>query len=190
MVLSARPIRMPRAVLLVLVLASLATPLSAQVRTINLVEMVQSAGLVFVGSVAERHSGLDENGDIVTWTTFRVEQPIGFVPVPMVTVKQLGGTANGLSHYLSHMRYFQNGERVLVMFYPTSSLGFTSPVGLDQAVWTVTNDGRVIGVDADALAGMGASLARHGITVRPTQDIELDRFSALIGELLEGRSTR
>jgi hypothetical protein len=179
---------MPRAFLLALVLASLATPLSAQVKTINLVDMASVAGLSFVGSVTETRGGLDENGDIVTWTTFRVELPIGFVPVPMVTVKQLGGTANGLSHHLSHMRYFRTGERVLVMFYPTSHLGFTSPVGLNQGVWSVSSDGRVLNVDADALAGVGAPLARHGVTVRPSQDVPLDRFAALLAELIEGGS--
>jgi hypothetical protein len=185
---------MSRAFLLALAFASLAaslaTPLAAQVRAINLAEMARSTGVAFVGTVAERHSGLDENGDIVTWTTFRVEQPIGFVATPLVTVKQLGGTANGLSHYLSHMRYFQPDERVLVMFYPTSSIGFTSPIGLGQGVWSVSGDGRVLGVSATALDGMGAILARHGITLRPSQDIELARFVAVLEELLAGRTQR
>src|SRR5687767_246650 len=146
MVLSAHPIRLPRLILFVLVLATLTHSSSAQVRSINLSEMAESAGIAFIGSVAASHSGLDETGDIVTWTTFRVERPIGFLPVSMVTVKQIGGTANGISNYLSHMRYFQPGERVLAMFYPTSELGFTSPIGLDQAVWNVTSDGRIAGV--------------------------------------------
>jgi hypothetical protein len=190
MVLSARPVRMSGAFLLALVLASLATPLSAQVRALNLREMAESAGTSFVGTVTETHSGLDDDGEIVTWTTFRVEQPIGFIPVSLVTIKQLGGTANGLTHQVPHMRYFRGGERVLVMFYPTSSLGFTSPIGLDQGVWPVSADGRILGVRQSALEGMDADLARHGITVRPPQDVELDRFTTLLEELLRGRTDR
>ena len=190
MVLSVR-LRVSGAVLVALALAVVATiPLTAQVRQINLREMVGSAGVAFVGTVVETHGGLDDDGEIVTWTTFRVEQPIGFVPVHLVTVKQLGGTANGLSHFLSHMRYFTLGERVLVMFYPTSTLGFTSPIGLDQGVWSVSTDGRVLGVRQSALEGMGTELARHGITPRPAQDIELARFTTLLEELFRGRDVR
>ncbi|MBC8144579.1 MAG: hypothetical protein H7X80_03270 [bacterium] len=181
---------MPRLLLFVLVLASLTDSLSAQVRTINLSEMASSAGIAFVGTVAARHSGLDETGDIVTWTTFRVERPIGYLPVSMVTVKQLGGTANGISNYLSHMRYFQPGERVLAMFYPTSELGFTSPIGLDQAVWNVTDDGRVAGIRDEALAGVESQLARHGLAMSASHDLPLNPFVSLIEELLQGRTTR
>lgn len=190
MVQSARPVRMPRAFLFALVLASLATPLTAQIRAVNLLEMAESAGAAFVGTVAETHGGLDADGEIVTWTTFLVEQPISFIPVPLITVKQLGGSANGLSHYLSHMRYFRRGERVLVMFYPTSSLGFTSPIGLDQGVWSISPDGRVLGVRQSALEGVGPLLARHDISVSPVQDIELARFTPLLEELLRGRDGR
>ena len=189
MVQSAHPIRVPRHILLVLALATLTVNLTAQVRTINLHEMVESSGLVFVGSVAETRTGLDEHGELATWTTFRVEMPIGIMPLSMVTVKQLGGTADGRSHYLTHMRYFQRSERVLVMFYPTSSLGFTSPIGLDQAVWPVSNDGRVLGVRGTTLSGLG-DLGRHGIAQHELQDIELSRFSSLLSDLLHGRKTR
>lgn len=180
-----------RLLLVVVALAGLSQTLTAQVRSINLAEMARSAGVAFIGTVADVRSGLDEDREIVTWTTFRVEQPIGFLPVPMITVKQLGGTADGVSHHLSHMRYFQPGERVLVMFYPTSELGFTSPIGLDQAVWTVTNDGRVVGVRQSALDGMGGALARHGIAPRASQDVPLVPFVSLLEELIaQGRIIR
>lgn len=190
MVLSAHPIRLPRLLLLVLALAILSGTLTAQVRQINLSEMAASSGIAFVGTVAMVHTGLDESGDIVTWTTFRVDRPIGLLPVAMVTVKQIGGTANGISNYLTHMRYFKTGERVLAMFYPASEFGFTSPIGLDQAVWSVTDDGRVVGIRDEALNGMGAQLARHGIAATSSHEVALMPFVSLIEELLQGRSTR
>lgn len=190
MVHTAHSNRVPGILLCILALASLTVSLSAQVRTINLPEMAQSAGFAFVGSVVDVRSGQDELGDICTWTTFRVERPIGIMPVQMVVTKQFGGTANGLSHYVSHMRYFQSGERVLVMFYPESELGFTSPIGLDQAVWRVSDDGRVLGVTEAALSGMDARLARHGIVPAAMQDIALPKFIGLVEELLSGRTSR
>src|SRR5687768_12482958 len=98
MVHTAHSTRVPGILLCILMLTFLTGSLSAQVRTISVPEMAQSAGLVFVGSVVDVRSGLDDNGDICTWTTFRVERPISFLPVSMVTVQQFGGTANGLSH--------------------------------------------------------------------------------------------
>jgi len=37
---------------------------------------------------------------------------------------------------------------------------------------------------------MGTELARHGITPRPAQDIELSRFTTLLEELFRGRDVR
>ncbi|MEO5930245.1 MAG: hypothetical protein ABIR47_09965 [Candidatus Kapaibacterium sp.] len=157
--------------------------LTAQVRTLNLREMVGSAGTIFIGSVTGVSSGSDEHGDIVTYTTFRVEQPIYGVSIGNITVKQLGGTSNGLSTKLEHMRYFRTGERVLVAFYPVSSLGFTSPIGLYQGVWNVTSDGQVLGVGDMALKGLDALLRRYHLD-RNGGTVAASTFVSMIDDLL------
>ena len=159
----------------------------AQVRTLGLQEMTSSAGMIFVGVVTTVHSGVDQNGDIVTWTTFQVEQAIDGVAGTSVTVKQLGGEARGLETRLAHMRYFQTGERVLVMFYPVSSLGFTSPIGLSRGIWPVAKDGTIQGVSGAALQGLGAMLPKYGLAVRPSQSIKRSTFVGLVKELRKGR---
>src|SRR4051812_20205294 len=118
-----------RAVVMVLAIVIVSrAPLASQVRPLGLREMVASAGSIFIGTVATARGGTDEHGDIVTYTTFTIEEPIYGVAAKAITVKQLGGEAGGMVTRLEHMRYFQPGERVLVIFYPVSSLGFTSPI--------------------------------------------------------------
>jgi hypothetical protein len=163
-------------------------PLAAQVRTLGLREMVASAGTIFIGTVSDTHGAYDEHGDIVTYTTFTVEQPIHGVAGSTVTVKQLGGDAGGLSTRLEHMRYFHRGERVLVMFYPVSDLGFTSPVGLSQGAWTVSRENTIAGVTPAALQGMESLLRAHGITQNGV--IERTKFISLINDLLASGKTQ
>jgi hypothetical protein len=158
--------------------------LAAQVRPLNLREMVASAGTIFIGTVGSVRGATDEHGDIVTYTTFTVEESIYGVAAKSVTVKQFGGEAAGMSARLEHMRYFRTGERVLVMFYPVSSIGFTSPIGLGQAVWTVTPGGLVTGVSGDAVSGLGAMLKSRGATMNGSGSIGRAAFVAVIGDLL------
>jgi hypothetical protein len=166
----------------------LAYPSQAQVRSINLREMTASAGTIFVGTVTDVHGGRDSHGDIVTYTTFSVEQAIHGVSGTTVTVKQLGGEADGMTTRLAHMRYFQRGERVLVMFYPVSELGFTSPVGLEQAVWNIGPDNQVYGVRPQILSDLGTEVARRGITMK-SGTIERTKFIGLINDLLAAAKT-
>src|SRR5207244_597483 len=92
-----------------------APELDAQVRPLALDEMASSSGRIFIGTVTAVHGGLDQRGDIVTFTTFRVEQAISGVSDATMTIKQIGGSANGIETYLAHMRYFRQGEHLMVM---------------------------------------------------------------------------
>lgn len=140
-------IPMVRSLLLLFSLALLSSPLlRSQVRQVDLKEMIESSGMIFAGVVTEVEGGEDENGDIVTWTTFRVESPIRGVIPGSVKIKQYGGITSKGTMTLAHMRYFVEGERVLVMLYPASDLGFTSPIGMGQGVWSVNDRGELQGV--------------------------------------------
>ncbi len=127
----------------------------AQVRQVDLAEMVQSSGMIFSGQVLSVEGTTDERGDVVTRTTFQVEQPIRGVIPGSVTITQYGGvTESGASMVLAHMRYFTPGERVLVLLYPPSELGFTSPIGMGQGVWSIDRNGDVLGLGAHLFAGI------------------------------------
>jgi hypothetical protein len=168
------------ALLLLLLLPSTSR---SQVRALDLREMVGAAGMIYVGTVTDVHGGRDEHGDIVTYTTFSVEQAVRGVSGTSITVKQFGGQFGGLSTTIAHMRYFQRGERVLVMFYPVSDLGFTSPVGLEQGVWKIGSDNRVHGIRPEILRGLTAEMKRNQLTLTSGSAARIP-FIAVINDLL------
>ena len=169
-----------------LLLALLTLPLSAQeVLDVSIGEMTHQAGTIFVGTVLSAEGGLDAHGDIVTWSTFRVDQPIkGARPGEMRTIKQLGGSTPEMTMELDHMRYFEQGDRVLVLFYPESALGFTSPIGLSQGVFDLHDDGMVSGLTPAAITGIDAGiLARYDLANGVPEKYPMERLIALVSEL-------
>ena len=174
-----------RHLLRIVLIALLTTPLLAEsVTTVSIEQMVAEAGSIFVGTVIETRGDVDEHGDIATWTTFRIEQPIrGVLPGGTYTVKQFGGTAEGMSTEIEHMRYFRTGERLLVMFYPESRLGYTSPIGLHQGVWGVA-EGMLTGLSRENLEGVESTLlARYELADGAPQSYPIDRFVQMLAEL-------
>lgn len=190
-----RPVRLQPSVWLALL--SILCPLlfsspllHAQARPLTLREMVDAAGRIFVGTVIETRGGIDNRGEIVTWTTFQVEQTLAGQPASTVMIKQFGGEARGLSTRIPHMRYFTRGEHLMVMFYPESELGFTSPIGMGQGVWNVEPDGDIIGVTPQALQGLGPILKRNGVSSTSVSTISRTRFQGIIRDILKGGATR
>lgn len=158
----------------------------AQVRQVGLGEMIGASGMIFSGTVTQVRGDLDENGDIATWTTFRVETPIRGVAPGSVTIKQYGGRTEKGSMFLAHMRYFVEGERVLVMLYPPSELGFTSPIGMGQGIWKVSDDGNVLGVNSEILKDLGRLPGRYGVQPGPAGQVPMANFIALIRAATDG----
>jgi hypothetical protein len=164
-------------------------PSLAQERSLSLAEMSRLSGSAIVGTVTSVRSAVDETGRLVTYTTFRVEQTMKGAILGELTIKQLGGRANGLSTYIPHMRYFTAGERVIVMLHPASSLGFTSPVGLWQAVWPVDRDGNVTAITSAIRAELEQLARARGVRLSPRSPIGLDVLTSVIGDLV-GRPSR
>lgn len=189
-----RPVRTRRSVLsalLLLLLLPLAhSILYAQSQALTLRDMVTAAGRIFVGTVIQTRGGVDDRGDIVTWTTFRVEQNLLGAAASTVTIKQFGGEARGLSTRIPHMRYFTAGEHLVVMLYPESELGFTSPIGMGQGVWQVAKNGNVGGLTPQALQGLGPILKKNDVSSTSVRSIPLPRFQSVVKEILKQRGTR
>ena len=173
--------------LLLCSLAFLTTPLlMSQVREVDLKEMIASSGIIFSGVVTEVEGTLDENEEVVTYTTFRVEVPIRGVTPGSLKIKQLGGVTDKGTTILAHMRYFTEGERVLVMLYPPSELGFTSPIGMGQGAWSVSDDNNVLGVSGSSLSSL-SSLAKQHEVIPDSQDrVPLTNMIELIQAITEG----
>ena len=160
--------------------------LQAQVMQVSLQEMIQASGMIFAGTVVEVKAGKDERGDIATWTTFRVETPVRGVVPGTVTIKQFGGTSDEGSMVLAHMRYFNQGERVLLMLYPPSELGFTSPIGMGQGVWSVNDNGMIAGVTGELLGTMSTLAAQHGVVPDAAGHVPMTNMVALIEAATKG----
>ena len=160
--------------------------LHAQEMHVGLQEMIQSSGMIFSGTVTEVKGGKDERGDIVTWTTFRVESPVRGVAPGSVTIKQFGGTSSEGTMLLPHMRYFSHGERVLVMLYPASELGFTSPIGMGHGAWSVTDAGMITGITGEVLSDLGLLASQHGVAPDASGQVPLANMISLIEAATRG----
>lgn len=152
-----------------------------QTRQVDLTEMVGAAGMIFVGQVTEVRAGLDEQGEIATWTTFRIEQPLRGVLPGSTTIKQYGGAAAEGTVMVAHMRYFTEGERALVMLYPPSELGFTSPIGMSQGAWRVDESGNMLGFSPDLLKGLETVAIGYDAVPTAEGTVPLDGVIRLIG---------
>jgi hypothetical protein len=84
--------------------------------------MARTAGMVFSGTVVEVGSGAKDEALPTIQVKLRVERAIAGVEQGQVlTIREWAGA-------WSMHRPLQAGERVLLLLYPPSSLGFTSPV--------------------------------------------------------------
>lgn len=111
------------------------------VRPLDLDELTNGAGTIFVGRVTRVDPGVDERGIAAVWTTFAVDDTLKGTAVPTVTLKQLG-TPLGVGAFPSVPR-FAPGEAVMLFVHPVSALGFASPVGLGQGTFRIhERDGR------------------------------------------------
>lgn len=172
--------------LLLCSVVGVAPELNAQVMQVGLLEMIQSSGIIFSGTVIEVKGERDERGDIVTLTTFRVETPVRGVTPGSVTIKQFGGSTSEGSMVLPHMRYFTEGERVLVMMYPPSELGFTSPIGMGQGAWTVTDNGMIAGVTRDVVKDMEGLASQYNVYPDAAGQVPLTNMISLIQAATRG----
>ena len=120
------------AVLVLMGLAAVAPARASQVRARNLSEMVAAAGMIFTGRVEAIET--DRVHDLpVTRVTFRIEEGLRGAAGETVTLTFPGGVQpNGFPYRVSGLAPFHTGDRLVLLAYPASPLGLTSPVGLYQ----------------------------------------------------------
>ncbi|HPO07653.1 MAG TPA: hypothetical protein PLZ55_03215, partial [bacterium] len=85
-------------VFLALILLSAGMAQSSKVLPLNLPQIVEDAGKIFVGKCTDVKSGKDtESQLIVTWITFKVSQGIKGDVEETETIKQVGGSHEGVT---------------------------------------------------------------------------------------------
>ena len=133
---------MKRKALVLIALLCLTVPAanSSRVLPLNLPELVEDAGKIFIGKCIDVKTGKDpETGLIVTWTTFKVIEGIKGELEETETIKQIGGTHEGITA-TSFTPEFRVGEEVLLFVYAESRIGLTTAVGLNQGVFNIYTD--------------------------------------------------
>ena len=119
--------------------------LAATVLPLGMERLHGDAKVVFLGECLSNSVELDRQSDrVVTYTTFEVLETYKGKLGSSITIKQIGGNlpdAN-LTVVVPGVPQFEVGQRYVVFLPPASKLGFASPVGLSQGMFTVKMDNK------------------------------------------------
>lgn len=103
-----------------LALASLAV--ATTIIPMSLEEMTQAADCVVEGQAGRSWSAWNaEHTFIYTYTTFQVSRALKGAPAQTLTVKQLGGSADGYTQKVSGVRALDSGENALLFLRPSAA---------------------------------------------------------------------
>jgi hypothetical protein len=116
---------------------------AATVLPLGLERLHGDAKLIFLGECLSNAVEMDQqSGRVVTYTTFEVLETYKGRTGRSHTIKQIGGNlpSANLSVRVPGVPQFEVGQRYVVFLPPVSKLGFTSPVGLGQGMFTMKTD--------------------------------------------------
>ena len=117
--------------------------LAAMVLPLGLERLHGDAKKIFLGECLSNVVELDRESDrVVTYTTFEVLETFKGKLGRSHTIKQIGGNlpqAN-LNVRIPGVPQFEVGKRYVVFLPPASKLGFSSPIGLSQGLFTMKTD--------------------------------------------------
>lgn len=107
------------------------------VMAINLEKMTNTAGKVFAGRCVEVRKGVHPQYQKVkvTFVTLEVSDVLKGDVKPEHTFMQFGH-----GNEIQYMPEYKKGEESFLFLYPESPYGFTSPVGAQQGLFTITTD--------------------------------------------------
>jgi len=162
-----------------------------RVRPIPLGDMVGRAGRIFVGRCVGRTTRVDEATRIpVADYTFAVTNPIKGVGRGQTTVRMPGSLDQP---YFAGLPSFDIGEEVLLLLYPESGAGFSTPMGLDQGRFRIVmgDDGEAAAVNGNGNEGLFDDVPPGLIAARPLPrkargPVNLDGLVSLIRVVAEG----
>jgi hypothetical protein len=145
-------------------------PMAVSPSAPTLKRLVQQSGLIFAGSVLKvEHSSPNRAGEVATVRlTFRVEQAIrGVRTGQILEAREWAGLWESAERYRA-------GERIVLLLYPRSKLGLTSPVGGALGHFNVNSRDEVL-LQTTQLRGLSPSVrsvsAGHGISRISARDL-------------------
>ncbi len=183
-----------RGAALVAVLLIAASASATVIVQLDLTDLVQRAGAVFVGKAVktQMHWTADRK-HIVTDTTFQVGTPLrGTRLGGQVTVRSLGGVVDGIGMRVSGSPSFKKGDEVLLFTEKRGAHRYV--VGMTQGAYRVSRDAKNRATVRVNLSGV--SLARrtqkglrllHGHQVGGARQHELSTFISRIKKTMKAQ---
>ncbi|MFQ5767543.1 MAG: hypothetical protein ACE5ID_06110 [Acidobacteriota bacterium] len=165
--------------------------LASHVRQLNLQEMVKAAGTIFSGRVVAAEPV--RMGRLpATRVTFQVEEGLRGVAGRQVVLTFPGGVQeNGFPYRIIGLPRFTPGRRLVLLAYPASGLGLTSPVGLYQGFLAVETGAaglrriKAAGVRSRLAATAGLQVASRGPS---SLSFSYDSFMDRLRRLVQGKA--
>jgi hypothetical protein len=163
------------------------------VRPLQLDEVIDQASTAFEGTCIGTETGRDpQTGEIVTFTTFRIDEVLKGTVGATLRIKQIGGEVaeEGIRNVIPGVPRFNVGDSYVVFMPQASAAGFSSPIGLEQGRYHIQlgEQGRQVGngrdfkeltqrISAATLSqSAGASLQRTG----PVLKLGLEEFKDIV----------
>jgi hypothetical protein len=116
---------------------------AARVRSLNLEELAGRADRIFQGRCIQVRVGTDPDlGQVVTYVSFAPQASVKGNVHGRLTIKLLGNESATArpDEALEGLPRFQEGEEVVLLLYPDSARGLTSPVGFGQGKFKILRD--------------------------------------------------
>jgi hypothetical protein len=186
-----------RLILAALLCAAFLPAHAASVVPLYLEELVDASAVAFEGTCISNRTQVDpDTGLVVTYTTFTVRDVLKGSAAMTHVIKQIGGSLPGESvqYSVPGVPKFAEGEEYVVFLAGVSSLGFSSPIGLQQGRFHLKRDGgqRTVanGRDfADMLTHLSDRVP-EAVRARLAQlprEMDLADFKALVRDRVGGR---
>jgi hypothetical protein len=114
------------------------------VTRMSLERVTLEADRIVHATIVDVQPGRDDTGLPATWITVDAVEALKGTAAGRFVIKQFGvggPLADGTVMRIAGLPRYTAGEEVVLFLRPNSRLGFTSPVGLDQGVYKVSEDG-------------------------------------------------
>lgn len=168
---------------------------AASVRPLTLDILIDdSTTVIEATAVANRTARDPDTGLIVTYTTFAVKEVLKGTAEKTHVIKQIGGVLpeEGMGFKVSGVPKFAEGQDYVVFLAGVSRIGFSSPIGLGQGSFVVTQDSqgaksvangrdfRSMAAGTDNLVMPPATAKSLATATVPVPRMGLDEFKALV----------
>jgi hypothetical protein len=150
---------------------------------LSLEDQVQQADLIVRARVGEQSSAfVPERGAILTWTNLIVTETLKGQAQPVLTLRQMGGTANGQTMMVPGDAHLAPGQDVILFLHREGDVVFLHSLAQSAYFVNGTSASRDLAQLTYAVLGQdGMTLAEPGHEPPVAVDALLTRIRSLVG---------